>query len=156
MKDIDEVDIVVNALMDFPLLFNALSTGSTWGKYQILGVREQVRESSDSTRPGGVKPAEYITLPYTQNMQFKKIFISSNHVIFEYVMIYSIYHMLYILSTHKGFLNKLQKWYQYTVREKTVSVHLVFVICLLLSCLLEVPWNLYLATANRYCLKKNA
>lgn len=29
MEDIDEVDVAVNALMDLPLLFKALSTGST-------------------------------------------------------------------------------------------------------------------------------
>lgn len=44
VKDIDEVDIAVNTLMDLPLLFKALSTGSTRGKYQLLGVREQARD----------------------------------------------------------------------------------------------------------------
>lgn len=46
-------------------------------------------------------------------------------MISEYVMIYSIQHMPYILSAHKGFLNKPQK-YRYTVKDKMVSVHLVF------------------------------
>lgn len=92
VKNIDELDIAVNTLMDLPLLFKALSTGSTWGKYQILGVREQAREFwLNMTRGRSARRIHHV-LVYTKYAMKENLWGSRRHVIFEYVMINSLFY----------------------------------------------------------------
>lgn len=74
----------------------------------MLGAREQVRVLTQQGRGRSASRTHHASL-YSKYAILKNLHIRRNHVISEYVMIYSIQHMPYILSAHKGFLNKPQK-----------------------------------------------